>query len=174
MAKKLFLGILLDKQQIRQICQLQRKFNNDVKSVPSTKLHMTLAFFGVVSCKAQRKLEKRISTIHKVKFSVTLDKLTHWKKPRILCITGQATDKALLQIVSDCQLLAASLDLPITEHIFTPHITLARKAHHLPRCSDAQLMFYPLLITPDAVHLFESKSLASGVEYRILDSWTLR
>jgi len=174
MAKKLFLGISLDKQQIRQVCQLQRNFDTDVKAVSAAKLHMTLAFFGIVSCKAQRKLEKRISAISKAKFSVTLDRLAHWKKPRILCLTGQATDKALLQIVSDCQLLATSLDLQTSEHIFSPHITLARKAHHLPRCPAAQLIFTPLLISPDAVHLFESKSIASGVEYRILRSWKLR
>lgn len=174
MAKKLFLGISLDKQQILQVCQLQRNFDPDVKTVPAENLHMTLAFFGIVSGKAQRKLEKRISAISKAKFSVTLDRLAHWKKPRILCLTGLNTDKALLQIVNNCQLLARSFDLQTSEHAFSAHLTLARKAHHLPHVPAAQLIIKPLLLKPDEVHLFESKSIAGGVEYRVLRSWKLQ
>ena len=173
MTKKLFLGICLDKQQRQEIRQLQDNFSSDVRLVPITNLHITLAFFGLVSSKTQRKLEKRISALHKPAFSVTLDQLAHWKKPRILCLTGQTKDKALLQIAKECQLLAADLDLPHSEHIFSAHITVARKALQLPQSPALQELFKPLLIKPKEIHLFESKSCDNGVEYRILRSWPL-
>lgn len=170
MTKKLFLGISLDEQQRQKIRQLQDNFDYDVRLVPIANLHITLAFFGLVSGSTQRKLDKRISALHKPLFRVTLDQLAHWKKPRILCLTGETKDKGLLQLAKECQLVAADLDLPHSEHVFRAHITVARKAHQLPQ---SPALFKPLLITPGEIHLFESKSSGNGVEYRILRSWPL-
>lgn len=172
MTKKLFLGIALDKLQRQQIVQLQEHFPLEVRRVPAANLHMTLVFFGQVSNKTQRKLEKGISALHKPKFSVTLNKLAHWKKPKILCITGESKDKGLQQLAKDCQLLAAALDLPSSEHVFTAHITVARKARQLPPPADG-LRLEPVVLKPEEIHLFESKSVETGVEYRILRSWPL-
>jgi 2'-5' RNA ligase len=173
MTKKLFLGISLDEQQRQEIRQLQDNFDVDVRLVPITNLHMTLAFFGPVSNKIQRKLEKGISALHKPKFCVTLNQLAHWKKPKILCLTGESKDKALQQLAKDCQLLTAALDLPSSEHVFTAHITVARKAHQIPKTSADRLHFEPVILRPEAIHLFESRSGEKGVEYRILRSWPL-
>lgn len=171
MTKKLFLGISLNDRQRQQIVQLQEQLGDDLRLVPAANLHITLAFFGLVSNKTQRKLEKRIAALHKPPFSVTLNELSHWKKPRILCLSGATKDKGLLQMVKECQLLAADLHLYHSEHLFTAHITLARKAQHRPVL---QIPLKPLLIKPDAVHLFESKSCPQGVEYPILGSWPVR
>jgi 2'-5' RNA ligase len=172
MTKKLFLGIALDKFQRQQIVQLQEYFPPEVRRVPAANLHMTLAFFGQVSHKIQRRLEKGISALHKPKFSVTLNTLAYWKKPKILCVTGESTDKGLLQLAKDCQLLSAALDLPSSEHVFTAHITVARKAHQQPPSAD-ELRQQPVVLKPEAIHLFESKSSDTGVEYRVLRSWPL-
>ncbi len=168
MTKKLFLGISLNDRQRQEIVRLQSYLGDDLRLVPAANLHITLAFFGQVSNKIQRKLEKRIAALHKPPFSVTLDQLSHWQKPRILCLSGASKDKGLLQIVQECQLLAADLHLHHSEHVFTAHITLARKAQHRPVL---QIPLKPLLIQPDAIHLFESKSGPQGVEYPILASW---
>ncbi|MCW8995506.1 MAG: RNA 2',3'-cyclic phosphodiesterase [Psychromonas sp.] len=171
MTKKLFLGISLDKQQCREVAQLQEHFGTDVKLVAINNLHMTLAFFGQVSSKSQRQLEKRISGMHKPAFTITLDKLVHWQKPKILCITGKTCDSALLQITKACQLLAATLNLHKSAYLFTAHITVARKAHNL---GQTPVNFKPLTLKPQAIHLFESKNTDNGVEYLILRSWPLK
>ena len=173
MAKKLFLGIHLNTYQRQEISQLQSHFSADVMLIPITHLHMTLAFFGLVSNKTQRKLEKRISALRKPVFSITLNQLTHWKKAKILCISGEAKDNNLLQLVKECQLLAAALNLPRSKHVFKAHITVARKAQQLPELPTSQQLFKALLIKPKQIHLFESKSCNNGVEYRILRSWPL-
>lgn len=173
MAKRLFLGIALDKQQRRQIGQLQSRFDADVKCVSAKNLHMTLAFFGLVSSAVQRKLEKRLSAMHKPKFSITLTSLVYWEKPKILCITGEAKDRALLQIVNDTHLLASILALPLSAQRYQAHITLARKAHGMPHCPAPHLHVKELEIHPPAIHLFESKNAGNGVDYQILASWDL-
>jgi len=171
MSKKLFLGIALNKQQIQIIGQLQDNFDTRVRLVPAANLHMTLAFFGQVSGQQQQQLEMQLSALCRRRFSVTLDTLAYWHKPGVLCIKGQAKDNALLQIVAETQVIAASLGLHKSEHSFTPHITVARKAKNRPA---AQLHFDPLVIIPGVIHLFESVSSVQGVSYPILRSWNLQ
>ncbi len=168
MMKKLFLGISLHDRQRQEIVQLQAKLGDELRLVPAANLHMTLAFFGMVSGKTQRQLEKRIAALHKPSFSITLNQVVYWQKARVLCLSGASQDKGLVEIVQACQLLAADLHLHRSEHTFTAHITLARKAQHSP---DLALPLQPLLIKPEEIHLFESKSSPQGVEYQILRSW---
>ncbi len=170
MTKKLFLGIALDKQQRRHLYKLQSSFKTDVRLVPTTNLHMTLAFFGPLSSTEQQWLEKNITAMNRAKFTVILDTLVYWKKPRILCITGAAEDPALQSLAQQSKLLANTFNEHANEHTFRAHITLARKAKSLP---DSQELFTPLIIHADTVQLFESKSTDTGVEYRILHSWPL-
>jgi len=167
MTKRLFLGISLDKQQTEQIQQLQSKLPADSRLVCTTNLHMTLAFLGSVSAQRQRQIEKQISAMVKPKFSVTLDTLAYWKKPKVLCLKGKANNQALWQLAEECSLL-----IPLThnknEHEYLPHITLARKAKHA-----VKLIIKPFAIQAEVMHLFESKSSNEGVKYNILRSWDL-
>ncbi|WP_019612712.1 RNA 2',3'-cyclic phosphodiesterase [Psychromonas ossibalaenae] len=170
MTKKLFLGIALDKQQRHQLYRLQSSFDTDVRLVPTTNLHMTLAFFGPLSSPEQQRLEKQITAMNRSRFNVNLDTLAHWKKPRILCLTGQTSDPALLQLAQQSNQLANAFNKCPNEHLFRAHITLARRSKSLP---DNQKPFTPVRIDAHSIHLFESKSTDSGVEYRILRSWPL-
>ncbi|WP_028865739.1 RNA 2',3'-cyclic phosphodiesterase [Psychromonas aquimarina] len=170
MTKKLFLGIALNKQQRRHLYKLQSSFTTNVRLVPTTNLHMTLAFFGPLYDTEQRLLEKQITAMNRSRFTVTLDTLEHWRKPRILCITGAADDPALQQLAQQSSLLAENFSGCRNEHLFRAHITLARKAASLPGSREA---FTPLTINADTLHLFESKSMDTGVEYQIIRSWPL-
>lgn len=169
MTKRLFIGIALDKQQTQQLSKLQASFDSAVKQVPAINLHMTLVFLGLVDDKTQQQLEELISLMDKPKFYLTLDKLEHWEKPKILCLTGESCDPSLLKLAKNCSALLSELELGKSEHAFTPHITLARKAKHLP----ISVAIKPLLLTPKAIHLFHSQSTIEGVKYQILRSWDL-
>jgi RNA 2',3'-cyclic 3'-phosphodiesterase len=169
MTKRLFLGIALGKQQRQQLSDLQGYFNSELRLVPAPNLHMTLIFLGLVPEHIQQQLEEQITLMNKPKFNLTLDKLAHWKKPKILCITGKVEDPALSKLAKNCYTLAEKFNLQTTKHPFTPHITLARKAKHLPTFVDIK----PLLLTPPAIHLFHSQSTINGVKYQILRSWDL-
>jgi 2'-5' RNA ligase len=173
MTKRLFLGIALDKQQTQQLSKLQENFDSAVRLVPATNLHMTLIFFGLTDDKTQQQLEEQISLMDKPKFKLTLNKLVHWEKPKILCLTGESDDPALLKLAKNCSALLSQLELDENEHPFTPHITLARKAKQLPENMPTSVAIKPLLLTPKTIHLFHSQSTIEGVKYEILRSWDL-
>ena len=169
MTKRLFLGIALDKQQTQQITELQHNFDSTVRLVPATNLHLTLRFLGLIDADTEQQLEELISLMDKPKFSLILDKLAHWTKPKILCLTGQSKDPALSTLARNCSALASQLNLYEDKNPFTPHITLARKAKDMPTSAAIK----PLVLTPTTLHLFHSQSTIKGVKYQILRSWSL-
>ncbi|ABM03543.1 2'-5' RNA ligase [Psychromonas ingrahamii 37] len=173
MTKRLFLGIALDKQQTQQLSKLQANFDSAVRLVPAANLHMTLLFLGLIDDKTQQQLEEQISLMDKPKFNLSLDKLDHWAKPKILCLTGQIDDPALLKLAKNCSALSTQFKLYKDENPFTPHITLARKAKYLPENMSTSVDIQPLLLTPKTLHLFHSQSTIEGVKYQILRSWNL-
>jgi len=169
MTKRLFLGIALDKQQTQQLIELQADFDSAVRLVPAKNLHLTLRFLGLIDAETEQQLEQQISLMDKPKFSLTLDSLEHWTKPKILCLTGQNEDPALSMLAKNCSALASQLNLYEDKNPFTAHITLARKAKNLPTSMNIK----PLVLMPTTIHLFHSQSTVDGVKYQILRSWNL-
>ncbi|MFT6925118.1 MAG: 2'-5' RNA ligase [Psychromonas sp.] len=172
MTKRLFLGIALNKQQTQQLCELQANFDSTVRLVSATNLHMTLVFLGQVDAETELQLEQQISLMFKPKFTLSLDTLDHWARPKVLCLTGQCDDPVLLTLAKNCAALLSQHQLHDEKHPFTPHITLARKAKHLPE-NMPTMTIKPLLLAPTAIHLFHSQSTTEGVKYQILRSWDL-
>jgi 2'-5' RNA ligase len=174
MTKRLFLGIALNKQPTQLLSKLQANLDSAVRLVPATNLHMTLLFFGQVDTKTQQRLEGQISLMDKPKFNLTLDKLAHWAKPKILCVTGKIDDPALFKLAENCSALASKFKFYKDENPFTPHITLAREAKNLPRNMPITVDVQPLLLTPKTIHLYHSQSTTEGVKYQIVRSWNLQ
>jgi|GEM_PF-532962 len=168
------------------------------RSVNKQNFHMTLAFLGVVSDEMQAHLELALDSFNLSKesqwpaFDVTLDTLTLWRKPQVLCLSGKLDDLSLQLTVDRCRHAAKEAGLfcgktnksnTNDEFTFTPHITLFRKAkqipeNHLPQTGllQTQLIKHsliPMTLSPQQMHLYESLSTSKGVEYRILRSWTL-
>lgn len=168
------------------------------RSVNKQNFHMTLAFLGAVTDEMQAHLELALDNFnHNNKsqwpaFDVTLDTLTLWRKPQVLCLSGKLDDLNLQLTVDRCRHAAKEAGLfcgktnkskTSDELTFTPHITLFRKAKKIPvshhpqtRLLQAELIAHsliPMTLSPQQIHLYESLSTSKGVEYRILRSWTL-
>ena len=173
MTKRLFLGIALDTQQTQQIDQLQTQLGKSLRRVPVQNLHMTLAFLGPVSDQIQVQLEAKISIMHKPKFQQTLNTLTHWEKPHVLCLTGQKVDPCLAQLAKECYSLTCLFSLQKNAHLFAPHITLARKVSNMQQSSITSVAIKTLFLSPTIMHLYHSQSTDTGVQYHILRSWQL-
>lgn len=167
--KRVFLGFSLDSKQTQTIAAIQAQLPSSVRLVPSANLHMTLAFLGAATPEQLTALIDNVNQLSKPKFSVTLDTLSHWAKPKILCLRGKAEDKPLLQLAKETQSLAAELGLHCSEHSFNPHITLSRKA----KAPVNGIRYQPISLQPEQLHLFESYPGADGVEYPTLHSWDL-
>jgi RNA 2',3'-cyclic 3'-phosphodiesterase len=184
---RLFLGFAPDAGQRRQLQQLQKRLLQALlldnkgremappRPVEAANMHLTLAFLGGVDAAALSRLKEEIAAMAKPAFEVTLDRVQLWRGPRIFCLLGTVTDEALLSLARDAQSLAGRLGLHASEHEFSPHITLVRKARlDLPPVDGApQSMASRLTLRPRELHLYESVSTAEGVQYRILASWPL-
>lgn len=191
MMKRLFLGIAPTHAQHSQLSTLQAELNIDGKKVSPSNFHMTLAFLGSLDIHSQHQLQHMLDTRHSSSarcwptFNVTLDTLTLFRKPQVLCLSGKVEDPCLQLIIDDCRTLMQqiAMNTAVREKTqggnnlvqqeqsttFIPHISLFRKAKYLPeQCPPSSLT-----LTPEKVHLYVSTSSPSGVEYRILQSWVL-
>ncbi|ABV38500.1 2'-5' RNA ligase [Shewanella sediminis HAW-EB3] len=220
--KRLFLGISPNALQLEQLLKIQaalfeagdkertlvgrdadknsgsHQYTCVGRRVNKQNFHMTLAFLGAVSDEMQAQLESTLDSFYAINasqwpsFDVTLDTLTLWRKPQVLCLSGKADDPNLQIAVDRCRYAAKEAGLfsgktnktkTSDELTFTPHITLFRKAKripedHLPQTGllQSELMeksLIPVTLSPQQMHLYESLSTAKGVEYRILRSWAL-
>ncbi|MBW8184170.1 2'-5' RNA ligase [Shewanella sp. NR704-98] len=189
MMKRLFLGIAPTQTQNTQLSSLQAGISVDGKSVSPANFHMTLAFLGQLDIHQQFKLQHKLDILQASKalswpkFTVTLDTLTLWRKPQILCLSGKVLDPNLQYILDECHSLLQQIGIKLPNHQsrkaaqnilpqevnFVPHISLFRKAKQLPIKHEA----LALTLSPEKIHLYISISKPTGVEYQILQSWPL-
>ncbi|EPJ44051.1 MAG: hypothetical protein OFPI_40760 [Osedax symbiont Rs2] len=170
---RLFLGLKPDLAQIQALVALQQQLAGTGRPVPADNLHMTLFFLGTIEQNKADIFVRAIDSQIWPSFSVTLDQLSGWQKPKILCLAGSVSDEKLSSSVANIRAIAKTVALQDPFTTYTPHITLMRKAIALPDNSQ-QLLTEPLVINPDSMHLFQSISRESGVEYQIIKSWPLR
>ena len=133
------------------------------------QLHLTLVFLGQVA-------EDRVASVRSVgaeatgaPVTVTLDRLEHWRKPQVLCLTASEVPPPLVVLVEEIRASLVAAELPSETRPYRPHLTLARKVTRF----DPRPEVEPLLWRADAVTLVESRSDARGSRYEPLASWPL-
>ena len=133
------------------------------------QLHVTLVFLGRVP-------EHRVATVRSIgagvtgaPVSVALDRLEHWRKPQVLCLTASQVPPPLVALVDALRASLAATELPTETRPYRPHLTLARKVTRF----DGDHEVEPLLWRADSITLVESRSDASGARYEPLASWPL-
>ncbi|MDN4501789.1 RNA 2',3'-cyclic phosphodiesterase [Alteromonadaceae bacterium BrNp21-10] len=136
-----------------------------------SNFHITLVFLGDVDDLILEQLSKLISTIKAVPFSLTLNQLGFWSKPRILFLGAEDVDKKMHHLVSQLTHVANQCNLHIPKRPYIPHVTLSRKMTSNPAAAIIQPSFQCHF---DQIHLYESVSSYSGVQYLIRDSWSLQ
>jgi len=133
------------------------------------QLHVTLVFLGSLA-------EDRLGAVHAVgartsgvPISVALDRLEHWRKPQVLCLTASQVPPQLVALVEALRVSLAAAELPSESRAYRPHLTLARKVTRF----EARAEVEPLLWRADSITLVESRSNAQGARYEPLASWPL-
>ncbi|AQS40055.1 2'-5' RNA ligase [Shewanella psychrophila] len=200
--QRLFLGVSPTEQQVNQLSDIQSLLTTVGhkgygRPVNRNNFHMTIAFLGQTDNASLALLIKAIDAIACTsgwkKFSITLDKLTLWRKPQVLCLSAPSLTQVSLNpelyyTVEHCQKIIHSIqsksvpsrstyngaEQPTKPHLhFTPHITLLRKAKLLPEKNLIQMGLAAITLNPSQMHLYRSVSGERGVEYHILHSWPL-
>jgi RNA 2',3'-cyclic 3'-phosphodiesterase len=144
------------------------------RAVPTTNLHLTLAFLGSVPAERVASLGEIAREVMskeraRAPLELAFDRLDHWREPRILCATATRRDERPGR-------LAEALKRGLLEHGFTPdlkpfraHVTLARQVSRAPAMRTLPRVTWPL----DSLALVQSRSDPSGSAYSVYDSWTL-
>lgn len=166
-----FLGFDLDAKSKLQIEAWRDKaLPSFERAVPARNFHITSVFLGPVSSSQLDSLCRSIDAISISAFSVKLDMMGFFAKPKALWLGCNQPPESLLhtnRLLAE-QARKAGLMIPHKEQI--PHMTLARKVAFNPPAPLIQPEF-PIALSH--VHLFESVSSEHGVHYPIRESWPM-
>ena len=148
-------------------CLLQA--NIPARWIKPENLHMTLAFLGDVEVKARDGLAAMAKKIQSQNFELLFDRIEHWRKPQVICLTPTVNSTILEQLVSDLTNELRKAGYSLEKRPYRAHLTLARKAAYLPK---ETLLDKPIAWKSTAFVLVKSTRNAIGSHYTILDSWS--
>ncbi len=167
--KRLFFGCKPDDRVVRECVSLLQAIAigaDNVRLVPAANLHATLVFLGGVDKAGERALLDQADGVVFPGVSVTLDRLSHWPKPRVLCLTSTQPSPAWSVWAGQLRGIAEHLGFVLDNCPYVPHVTLAKKAKH-PMVVD----FPPLVWQVASFSLFESVLTKNGLVYQEIKYW---
>jgi RNA 2',3'-cyclic 3'-phosphodiesterase len=133
-------------------------------------LHMTLVFLGLISDGQLRGIEAVADAIRGKAFTLQIDGLGYWSRPRILWAGPRQTPEPLSQLVFDLQNGLKACGFEPEKRPYQPHVTLYRKAMH------AQAMVIePAIEWPVSEFVLATSGGGAPGEprYRVLQRWPL-
>lgn len=139
------------------------------RRVPEQNLHMTLAFVGNVTAEQQTCMEAVAATIEAAPFTVTLDRLGYWPRPRIVWAGASVTPPALIDLVARLNRGLSGCGHEPEQRPYQAHVTLTRKAHAGLRRREVE----PIVWMVEDFCLVESLTGDNGSVYRVLIRWPL-
>ncbi|ADE14288.1 2'-5' RNA ligase [Nitrosococcus halophilus Nc 4] len=139
------------------------------KRVRPENLHLTLVFLGSMTAQQRACAEAVADTIVGSPFTLQLEQIGHWPRPRVVWCAAEETPEPLIELVKQLnQGLTACGYQPETRP-YRAHMTLARKvAGRFPTTRVA-----PLVWQVDHFCLVQSVTHPSGVQYQVLRTWPL-
>lgn len=140
------------------------------RRVPDANLHLTLAFVGNVTGEQRACMETAVGTVGAPPFTLTLDRLGYWPRPRIVWAGATETPEALRELVARLNTALSACGYQPEQRPYQAHVTLSRKAQSPPR----RRAIPPIVWPAESFCLVESVSEEHGSVYRVLATWPLR
>ncbi len=133
-------------------------------------IHMTLVFLGQISDAQLRCIEAAADAIRGQPFTLSINGIGYWHRPRILWAGPSETPEPLSQLVFDLQNGLKACGFEPERRRYKPHVTLYRKASRtIPRVIE------PAVEWP--VRAFVLATSGGGApgepRYRVLKRWSL-
>ncbi|OAI12832.1 2'-5' RNA ligase [Methylomonas lenta] len=166
--KRLFFALWPDQNTRQQCQQVIQSLPGQGKPVVANNLHVTLVFLGNIDQARQIAITKAANTIDIQPMRLIFNHLNFWKKPAVVCLVAEQVDPAVSNLVAQLSMSARQLGIELDDRPYKPHITLLRKAK-----SQVNIDFNPIHWQSNSFCLVESCSTTSGVEYRVIERWTM-
>jgi 2'-5' RNA ligase len=132
-------------------------------------LHMTLVFLGAVGPDQLSCIEQVADAISAKPFSLQLDRIDYWPRPRILLLGSSETPENLADLVAGLQTGLTACGFKPEKRPYRPHITLARKAKKVA----AAALERPLQWRPREFVLAGSNLQGKPPRYQVLKRWKI-
>jgi 2'-5' RNA ligase len=140
------------------------------RPVPEQKLHLTLLFLGSVRAELVADLRHMASRISVPPDTLILDRVEYWRRNELVCLGATCCPPGLPVLVAQLAAGARSLNLPIEERSYVPHITLLRRA---PRGADAR-NFKPVVWPIAEFALVQSAPERGASAYAVIGRWPVQ
>jgi 2'-5' RNA ligase len=128
---------------------------------PRGNWHLTLVFLGAFPGERLAELQQAAAAIEVEPFRVRLDRLEFWPRPRIACLLASSVPPALQALQEALEKVATGFGHSPEEHVYRPHMTVARHARPFVSASLAQ----PIMLEWSGFELLESVSTTRGAQY---------
>ncbi len=148
--------------------QAQCEATDRTKTVALADLHCTLVFLGPLQIHSEKSLCEMANEIKSEGFSLSLDRLDYWRKPKIACVSSAVTPVELLKLVELLRRGCDRLGFELQVREYRPHITLMRQMKPF-QSSDLEK---PVTWFVDSFFLFRSPRTGE-TGYQVLDYWKL-
>ena len=129
--QRLFFSLKFSPRQQQRLLPYQQqalRLCPEGKAVARDNLHLTLFFLGQVNTEQQQQLIGAAEQINLSRFSLTLDTLSCFVKPKILYLAPSKVPAALLQLQQQVAALCTAMGFSEVHDVYRPHVTLARQA----------------------------------------------
>lgn len=138
--------------------------------IPIKNFHITSVFLGQITEQQLGNLCQSIDRLALPKFELTFDLLGYWAKPKILWLGNSQINRICHKVTQNLTSESIKAGISVQKRDYIPHITLVRKNTTNPPAPLIEPNFHCKF---DQIHLFESISGKSGVQYPIRRSWQL-
>jgi 2'-5' RNA ligase len=166
---RLFFALWPDDQTRQKLVRLNKSIETKgFRPVQPQNVHVTLVFLGNVDVASELLIKHSVTGISAKPFVLTFDRLSYWRRPRVLCLSCSQLVDEVENLVAALNMEVASCGLQTDTRPYKPHITLARHAKYLP-----DIKFEPIVWRAESFCLVESCSEPDGVNYKVIQQWTL-
>ena len=168
---RLFFALWPDDDTRRRLQQAANSVEvvRPARRVPLGNLHLTLHFIGNVYFDEMACMQQRAAAVAAKGFDLIIDSRGSFDKARVAWLGCRKAPAALLEL--HCELGASLIPcgFRVETRPYNPHVTVARKIRQV----DDKVAFEPVPWRVDEFALIEVQTVENGVEYRVVESWTL-
>lgn len=170
--QRIFFALCPDQKVRQQLWQLSSELQYG-RRTSIENLHVTLIFLGSVTNEQRICLEQVASEIQLPSFTVQIDRLDYWAKPKTLWAGCTEVPDVLTSFVGQLQKNIESCGFERKLQDYVPHVSLARKvsAGQGKRFCEQHESIEPIEWHVKHFCLMESVTYAEGPVYKVLRSW---
>lgn len=172
-ARRIFFALCPDEQVRQQLWQLSSELQHG-KRTSIENLHITLIFLGAVTKEQSICLEQAASKLQSPSFTLQIDRLDYWARPKTLWAGCVEVSNVLQSLVRQLQKNVEDCGFPKAQQKnYIPHVSLARKvsAGQGKSFCEQHEPIEPIEWNVKHFCLMESITYAEGPVYKVLRSW---